>query len=147
MIQLGQLSLFVMARLASRLPFQSAHVPLHWTYQLNSFRKKQSAMERNGRALDGKKWNKECSNKHITHLNAEANYRDKCNFFSWQRIFAVQSEERFRAWSDAAHERQQRRRREGQETNRQRKEEKPWFIIYCWISSAYKWQNRSSLVH
>lgn len=31
-------------------------------------------------AVEGKKWNKECSNNHIIHLNAEANYRDKCDF-------------------------------------------------------------------
>ena len=30
--------------------------------------------------MEGKKWNKECSNNHIIHLNAEANYRDKCDF-------------------------------------------------------------------
>lgn len=87
MIQLGQLSLFVMAQLASRLPFQSAYVSLHWTYQLNSFRKKKQPRgnkERIGKrmeeAVEGKKWNKECSNNHIIHLNAEANYRDKCDF-------------------------------------------------------------------
>ncbi len=90
MIQLGQLSLFVMAQLASRLPFQSAYVPLHWTYQLNSFRKKtpeekkeERIGERKEGAVEGKKWNKECSNNHIIHLNAEANYRDKCDFLFW----------------------------------------------------------------
>lgn len=31
-------------------------------------------------AVEGKKWNKECSNNHIIHLNTEANYRDKCDF-------------------------------------------------------------------
>lgn len=86
MIQLGQLSLFVMAQLASRLPFQSAYVSLHWTYQLNSFRKKEKkprgkkkereARENEG-VVEGKKWNKECNNNRIIHLNAEANYRDK----------------------------------------------------------------------
>lgn len=45
MIQLGQLSLFVMAQLASRLPFQSAHVSPRWTYQLNSFLKKKIEKE------------------------------------------------------------------------------------------------------
>lgn len=91
MIQLGQLSLFVMAQLASRLPFQSAYVSLHWTYQLNSFSKKEKKKkprgekkerigERKEGAVEGKKWNKECSNNHIIHLNAEANYRDKYDF-------------------------------------------------------------------
>lgn len=100
MIQLGQLSLFVMAQLASRLPFQSAYVPLHWTYQLNSFRKKKKKSQRGGKerenkgirkegAVEGKKWNKECSNNHIIHLNAEANYRDKCDFFVLPRILVV----------------------------------------------------------
>lgn len=107
MIQLGQLSLFVMAQLASRLPFLSAYVPLHWTYQLNSFRKKKQKERRKERerkgerkgskeAVEGKKWNKECSNNHIIHLNAEANYRDKCDF-----CFAVDpcGEDRV-CWSD-----------------------------------------------
>lgn len=44
MIQLGQLSLFVMAQLASRLPFQSVHVCPHQTYHLNSFWKKKKKM-------------------------------------------------------------------------------------------------------
>lgn len=96
MIQLGQLSLFVMAQLASRLPFQSAYVPLHWTYQLNSFtekKQKKKARETEGdSAVEGKEWNKECSNNHIIHLNIEANYRDKCDFFV-SRTILVKSEE------------------------------------------------------
>lgn len=81
MIQLGQLSLFVMAQLASRLPFHSAHVPPHWTYQLNSFREWRGEEWKAG-VVEGKKWNKECSNNHIIHFNVEANYRDKCDFCS-----------------------------------------------------------------
>lgn len=96
MIQLGQLSLFVMAQLASRLPFQNAYVPLHWTYQLNSFtekKRKKKARETEGdSAVEGKEWNKECSNNDIIHLNIRANYRDKCDFFV-SRTILVKSEE------------------------------------------------------
>lgn len=96
MIQLGQLSLFVMAQLASRLPFQSAHVSPPWTYQLNSFLKKKRKRKPRGvkgigekkiRGSRGEKWNKECSNNHIIHLNAEANYRDKCDCFVAEMLF------------------------------------------------------------
>lgn len=96
MIQLGQLSLFVMAQLASRLPFQSVHVSPRWTYQLNSFLKKKKKEKtqrgkrnwwRKIRGSRGEKWNKECSNNHIIHLNAEANYRDKCDCFVAEMLF------------------------------------------------------------
>lgn len=104
MIQLGQLSLFVMAQLASRLPFQSAYVSLHWTHQLNSFRGKkrgENTGERMEGAVEGKEWNKECSNNRIIHLNAAANYGDKYDFslcrgsLWWSRSGASE-----RCWSD-----------------------------------------------
>lgn len=141
MIQLGQLSLFVMAQLASRLPFQSAYVPLQWTYQLNSFvKKKQKKQERIGErkeeAVEGKKWNKECRNNHIIHLNAEANYRDKCDFLFcggslwWNQRRApertgVTREMRYMAmWSLKEQKRQQQKQCKSQEMHRQKKERK-----------------------
>lgn len=56
MIQLGQLSLFVMAQLASRLPFQGVHVCPHWTYHFNSFWKKKKKNPRGVKRMgEGKK--------------------------------------------------------------------------------------------
>ena len=133
MIQLGQLSLFVMAQLASRLPFQSAYVPLQWTYQLNSFmkrKKKAREIQRKRRAVEGKNWKKECSNNPIIHFNAEANYRDKCEFLFWGGSLWNQSRASEHArvtwemlymeiWTAKEHERHQWRQYEGQEINGQ----------------------------
>lgn len=99
MIQLGQLSLFVMAQLASRLPLQTAHVPLHWTYQLDSFSERKGE-EWKADVAEGKKCNKEGSNNHIIHLNVDANYRDKCDSCS---VVDVWSENQGGLQSDVIH--------------------------------------------
>lgn len=45
--------------------------------------------ERMGEALEGKRWNKECSNNRIIYLNAAANYRDGYGLSRSQRILVV----------------------------------------------------------
>lgn len=59
MIQLGQLSLFVMAQLALRLPFQSVYVPRLHTYTSSTLRDREE--------VSGEEEQRECPNNRIMH--------------------------------------------------------------------------------
>lgn len=57
--------------------------------------------ERMEGAVEGKEWNKECSNNRIIHLNAAANYGDKYDFsLCWGSLWWRQSGASERCWSD-----------------------------------------------
>lgn len=55
-------------------------------------------------ALEGKRWNKECSNNRIIYLNAAANYGDEYGLSRLLRILVVKLRVRWGDWRVALQE-------------------------------------------